>query len=30
VDYLTKGLPHDIFEHLRKLVQGWQLTSCIE
>jgi hypothetical protein len=22
-DYLTKGLPREVFEHIRKLVQGW-------
>ena len=22
-DYLTKGLPRAVFEHIRKLVQGW-------
>jgi hypothetical protein len=22
-DYLTKGLPREVFEYIRKLVQGW-------
>ena len=22
-DYLTKGLPREVFEHIRRLVQGW-------
>jgi hypothetical protein len=22
-DYLTKGLPHEVFEYIHNLVQGW-------
>jgi hypothetical protein len=22
-NYLTKGLPREVFEHIRRLVQGW-------